>query len=307
MRKGDELRIADLESLIWIARLGSFTAAADRLHITQSAITRRIRELETDLGVSLFSRLGRRVELTAEGRTALDYAERIVTMSARMRRDAGSASRIRGTVRLGAGEVFSSWWLSAFVVRASRAYPGVELEIDIDLSVRHIARFEENKLDMLLLPGEPPSSGEHILIDRIPYLWMASPRLGLPDRPHTPDEIARWPLLNLARDSHNFLMLGTWFRTHGVKPRRLEICNSLHVLADLVVSGLGISLLPLPLFQSRIDSGELQVIEATPPLPYVPLWAVYHEATTLPLASLAESARECHQVATSQRVARPVG
>ena len=62
--------MSQLETLCWIARLGTFTAAAERVHTTQSAVSARMRELETALGVEVFHHLGRRAELTVGGRSS---------------------------------------------------------------------------------------------------------------------------------------------------------------------------------------------------------------------------------------------
>lgn len=72
------LTITHIETLCTIARVGTFTAAAERLHTTQSAISARIREMESTLGKSLFQRSGRRVELTVFGWAFFTQAEQIL-------------------------------------------------------------------------------------------------------------------------------------------------------------------------------------------------------------------------------------
>ena len=73
--------IVNLETLCWIARLGSFTAAAERLNTTQPAISKRVKDLEDGLGVSLFHRQGRRMELTIQGRDLVQRAQPLLTSS----------------------------------------------------------------------------------------------------------------------------------------------------------------------------------------------------------------------------------
>ena len=138
---------------------------------------------------------------------------------------------------------------------------------------------------------------QHLLIDRIPYLWMASPRLNIPDRSISPEELAKWPLFTLSRKSNNFLVLAQWFREAGIRPARIDVCNSLAVLIELVASGMGVALLPATLFSKQLESGQVKVLQVQPALPLVPLWVAYHEGNTLPLATLAETARECHDLA----------
>src|SRR6185295_5846257 len=70
------MNLQQLRYLLAVSRLGSFTAAAGAMHVTQPTISNGIAELESELGVQLFNRSGRRVELTIEGRTLLNYAVR---------------------------------------------------------------------------------------------------------------------------------------------------------------------------------------------------------------------------------------
>src|SRR5580692_7569510 len=105
------LRLADFETLVWIARLGSFTATADRLRVSQSAVTRRVHELELQLGVTLFERSGRQADLTDHGHICLHYARQFGGLAARMRRDLGRTERLTGHVRVGSGEMTALWWL----------------------------------------------------------------------------------------------------------------------------------------------------------------------------------------------------
>ena len=291
------LRLADFETLVWIARLGSFTATADRLRVSQSAVTRRVHELELQLGVTLFERSGRQADLTDQGHICLHYASQFGGLAARMRRDLGRTERLTGHVRVGSGEMTALWWLPQFLLRSSRLFPGIELEVNVDLSEHHIQRFEQGTLDFLLLPGEPPQNGKHLLLDRIQYNWMASPRFGLPNRPLSPVELAQWPLISLSDKSNNHIAIMKWFRMAGVKPNRMDACNSLTVVANLVSAGMGIALLPTPIFLDRIASGQLKIVTTNPPLAPIPIWVVHREDETLPLADLAEIAADVHHLA----------
>lgn len=294
------LRVDDLSTFLAIVRLGSFSAAAEQMHVTQSAVTRRIAELETRLGVKLFDRNGKKATLTTEGRIALDHAQQIVSTAQRMRRALGRPDLQTGVVRIGAGETVALWWLPQFAVRVSRLFPGITLELDVDLSERHIQRFEHGKLDMLFLPGHPPSEGNRLLLDDINFAWMASPRLGIPNRVLEPAELASWPILTLSAESFNHIRIMDWLARAKITPSRVDVCNSLNVVSNMVMAGMGVAMLPLQLFQEAIATNKLQCIETTPALPPIPLWVIYRETSTLPLGGLASIADDVHRYA-SQR------
>ena len=79
------MNIQQLETFYWITRLGTFAAAGEYLHTSQANVSSRIRELESELDVLLFERIGRTVTLTLKGRELLAHAERVVAEAARLR------------------------------------------------------------------------------------------------------------------------------------------------------------------------------------------------------------------------------
>ena len=74
--------LKQLETFYWAAKLGSFTAAAERLNYTQSTVSMRIHDLEQNLGVSLFDRSQRTARITSKGRDLLKHAEELLNLSA---------------------------------------------------------------------------------------------------------------------------------------------------------------------------------------------------------------------------------
>ena len=95
------MELSDLSVFQAVVRAGGVTRAALQLHRVQSNVTTRVKQLEEDLGVALFVREGRRMQLTAAGRVLLDYADRLLAL-AEEARNAVSDARPRGTLRLGA-------------------------------------------------------------------------------------------------------------------------------------------------------------------------------------------------------------
>ena len=93
-----------LEAFCWAARLGSFRAAADKLSITQAAVSNRIATLEQDFNTRLFDRDVRKTRLTFEGRRLLSYAERMLELNREMHRFNKATADIAGVVRIGVVE-----------------------------------------------------------------------------------------------------------------------------------------------------------------------------------------------------------
>ena len=111
-----------------VVRAGGVTRAAERLHRVQSNVTTRIRQLEEELGVSLFIRNGKRLHLAPAGQVLLDYADRLLALADEAR-DAVQDSRPRGVLRLGAMESTAAIRLPGPLAEYHRRYPAVLLEL----------------------------------------------------------------------------------------------------------------------------------------------------------------------------------
>ena len=109
------MTLKHLEALYWVWRLGTFTAAAERLHSTQPAISMRIRELEESLGQELFNRAARAARLTAKGQELVGYAERVLELMAEIKTRIGDPTIVSGVVRVGVTEYVALTWLPDLV------------------------------------------------------------------------------------------------------------------------------------------------------------------------------------------------
>src|SRR5579872_5461163 len=96
--------LVQLETFFWVARLGSFHAAARHLRVTQPTISARIRELEEILAVTLFDRVRRRAEITPAARDILRETRQIIALADKIERRLQARDSMRGLLRLGAVE-----------------------------------------------------------------------------------------------------------------------------------------------------------------------------------------------------------
>ena len=228
MRK---LAIYHLETLLWIARLGTFRAAAERLNTTQPAISARVREIESQLGVEIFRREGRGVVLTARGRQLVQDCEPLLAGFERALMQAGDYAGATGVVRLGAGEIAASSVLPGFVGEVARDLPGVTLEIELDLTARMLQQLLAGTRDMVFLAGPVASPGVRAQpIGAVSLRWLASPQV---------------------------------VAAGGLPCRSVNICNNVQTMIGIVAAGAGAGLFPATMVRAAMADGRL--VEVLPP------------------------------------------
>lgn len=279
------MTLKQLETFYWVCRLGGFATAAERLHSTQSAVSMRIQDLERSLGVALFDRSQRSARLTAKGQELVKYAEQLMTVATEIQHRIGDPRVLAGTVRLGVTEFVAVTWLPKLVSAINENYPGIVLELDVDLTLNQLQKLQNGDLDVAVLPGPIEEPGlANVSLGSVEFAWMASPKLGVPHKRLTPRDLQAWPLLTLTRHSNLHKLLGTWFEESGATVRRVDVCNSIGVLAALTMAGLGVSFLPREHFAREVESGRLQVLDLTPKLPDLEYFAVFEKRQTQPLS-----------------------
>jgi DNA-binding transcriptional LysR family regulator len=270
-----------LKTLLWVVRLGGIGAAAKHLHITQPAITRRIQELEKDLGAQVLRREGRNVVPTALGQMYVASAERILSEISTMRMSA-KGDTVVGTIRVGVAEVIALTWYHRLHSRIEKRYPNVRLEIDVDMSSRLATKLVRDQIDIALLPGavNMPHANQTDL-GTCALEWMSVPRLleSRKGRHFSPATLANLPIITLPHEANAHNVMLEWFEEAAVKPSRIHSCNSVSAVASLVRSGMGVSLLPVDLFKGDLQSGSLVVLPVTPAISKVNYVAVYQGKT----------------------------
>src|SRR5690606_28751308 len=118
------MTLKQLEAFYWAATAASFLVAAQRLHISQSTLSKRIAELESHLRAELFNRSGHRAALTEAGEQLLPLAGRMLALSEDMRGQlAAGGGGVRGHCRFGVGELAALTWLPDLVAHANAKYP----------------------------------------------------------------------------------------------------------------------------------------------------------------------------------------
>lgn len=270
------MQTRNLETLLWVVRLGGVSAAARHLNLTQPTVTRRIDELERELGTPLFRREGRQVVPTQAARLCLPSAERILAEIAAMREHASGRGAIRRTIRIGVSELVALTWFERLLTRLGEAHPGVSVDMHVNLASRLVDGISRRALDLALIPGPVPVAGvAKVDIGACDYHWMATRDFMAGRGWLSPQDAAGMPLLMSPQGSDTHQMVMRWFRAAGVAPAQLSLCNNLSVVASLVRKGRGVAPLPPELFAEELSSGALIALPGRPAMSPVEYSACY--------------------------------
>lgn len=256
--------IINLETLCWIARLGSFTAAADRMNTTQPAISKRVRELEEAVGIKLFHRQGRRMELTIQGRDLVQRAQPLLSRLEAVVVFGDHPAAATGTIRMGVGEIVAVTWFAGLMARLKQQMPGVNYEIQVGLTVDMRHKLEVGLLDVAILAAPVDSSQiTATSVGRIDMHWLVGSRL-LPKSPrHKPDAkqmLEQHPIWCVARPSHMYPMAVETLRRYGLTQKSINTSDSVQSIVELVANGAGIAILPAPLVSELMKQRRLVVL-----------------------------------------------
>jgi DNA-binding transcriptional LysR family regulator len=237
----------ELEAFVAVAELGSFHAAADMIHLSQPALTRRIQKLEATLGVPLIDRATRRPQLTSVGRDFFFKTKRLLDeLDATVLGIRELADRVTGEVTLGAVPTATYYFLPRVINDFNAQYPRIRIRI-FDLSANDVleavkrgqAEFGIN----LLGSQEPDIDFEPLLRD--PFLFV-----GRKDHPLAAQERVRWAdiapyrFITVGRLSGNRIIMDAALADLPVRPRWFYEVQHLSTSLGLVEAGLGVAAVP---------------------------------------------------------------
>lgn len=250
--------IQALEAFWWIAKTGSFNRAAERLFLTQPSVTARIQALEKELGQTRFERKPRGVRLTDAGQVLLPHAERVLQDVKRARQavlDLQTATG--GTLTVGSALTTSAYLLPQILTRFKGSHPNVEVLVRTGRSHQVQQLVLDDTVQMGLVHAPLPSHAEVAMVplSEEPILLVVYPGHPLAERPEVLlEELNGESLITTDRNSGYWALVEQWWASSGFVPHITMELDSIEAAKRMVMSGLGVTLLP----QSTVE-GELKM------------------------------------------------
>ncbi len=243
-----------LQTFADVVRLGSFSAAAARLNLTQPAVSLQIRQLELKLGLKLIERVGRKATPTAAGRALLQHAGGIdAAVNAALEDVAQHGREVTGRVRIGIGATACIQILPPVLSDLRKRFPQLDLMVNTGNAPEILRAIEENSLDLGLvtLPPKTKNLGQKSLgraLDVTPliddgFVAISAKAQKLPD-PVTPAALMAQPLVIPEPGGNTRSLIDGWFASAGLAPKAGMELDSVEAIKQLVGAGLGCSILP---------------------------------------------------------------
>lgn len=243
-----------LETVLWISRLGTFAAAAERLNTTQPAISARVRELENQIGYALFQRAGRNMALTVRARQLVKEWEPLWASIERTLLQDSELSGASGTVRISAGEIAAATCLPLFLAQLKADFPRAILEVEIDLSHSMLQKLLAASSDLILLAGPVTSPTiETQPIGEASLVWVASPATAA----RVARDEAGQPLWLLHRYSPIHAIAVSKLDPRVFPESAMNSCNNVQTMIDIILADGGIGFLPELMVQEHVARGSL--------------------------------------------------
>jgi DNA-binding transcriptional LysR family regulator len=247
-----------------VAQTGSVSAGAERLMISQPAVSKQIRLMERQLKARLFDRHAKGVALTTTGLMLADYARRIFTLLDEAEHALADVSELkRGSLSIGAGPTVGVYLLPAAMVRFRRQHPGILLKAETESPelLRH--RLLDGMIELAV--SESPVLSPHlvskVLLTDILVPVVAASHALASSRSVTPEAFCRQPFITRQVDSDNGSLAGSLVErtlaARGLQVTPILTVSSTEAIKQAVIAGLGVAMVSRLAIQTEIAAGLL--------------------------------------------------
>jgi LysR family transcriptional regulator, low CO2-responsive transcriptional regulator len=275
-----------------VARHLSFSQAAEQLHLTPPAVTMQVKELEAHVGMPLFERQGRQIQLTMAGEYFLVYAKRLISTLKDAENVMARFKRIEtGVLTIGLLST-AGYFLPALLAQFREDHPGVDLRLDVTRDLTKLLdRMHSNEIDLAVM-GRPPK--EYALrsepFARHPMVFVCPPGHALLSVGHPPlNALVHHPLIARELGAEVRQVLDNYLREHRLGARIAMEIPSNETIKASVMAGLGIGFLSQHAVAAEVRAGQLHIVEFEG-TPIYRSWNIVHQASKV-LSPAAEAFR----------------
>lgn len=274
------MEIRQLNTFVTIARLLSFTKAANELGYAQSTVTNQIQALEEELGTMLFERLGKHIKLTKDGENLYSYADQILKLSDEAKDLITSSLIPKGSLIIGTAESLCMHRLPEVFKTFRSRYPKVEINIRFDTCGDYRTHLRKNNVDIVFYLDVLCNENDlvtHVLFEE-PMTVIAAPSHPLAKKLQVIPQDINGQALILTDSGCTYRRLFESILTQaGVKPSSVLGVSSNEVIKKFVCDGWGIGLLPQIAVNQELIAKQLIALPWTGPAFNIKAQLIYHK------------------------------
>ena len=279
------MEIRQLKTFVMIARLGSFTKAADVLGYVQSALTAQVQNLEEELGTVLFERFGRQIKLTRDGENLLFYAQQILHLAEAAK--CHSSALATGTIAIGTSESVCLHHLTALLKEYRTRCPQVELKLHFGTCCELHSLLANNVIDLAFLLDDPIVDDKlivHNLFDET-VLFLASPQHPLTRFSRvTPEDFINQTMILTESGCCFRTRYETFMKERHIQPSSVLEVSSVEIIKRFTRDNLGICLLAKSTAAAELAAGDLVALHWDGPAIDVKAQLIHHKEKQLSTA-----------------------
>ena len=263
-----------------ILQCGSFLEAAQKLHYTQSTITFQMQQLEKELGVRLFEKVGRRMTATQAGRDMVPYVDGVLEAAERLRNFGKECGELTGTLRLAVAETLLAYQMQPILTRFRAMAPGVKLSIQCENCYRIRDEILDGALDMGIyydVGGYGDSMVVHALAD-FPIALVAAPQRQYSAAVfQARDSRQTIPIISNDRNGIYKHIINRWLAEKNIVLENIIELGNTETVKSCVAGDLGIALLPRFAVEAQLADGTLKALDSDLSREHITAVCTYHK------------------------------
>lgn len=268
-----------------VAQHKSFSGAAQELFLSQPAVSQSVRQMEEQLGMQLFVRSSKKVELTPQGSILYEYASSALgLLESAEQQLSGLQTLGAGQLRLGAGDITARHLLLPALERFHQLYPKVHLSIFNRTSASSLELLHAGRIDAAFV--NLPIEDDRITVhweSPVQDIFVAGQRfVELKDKPLTARQLARLPLIMLEHKANSRVYVQRFFLRQGVELQPEIELASYELMGELARINLGVSCMVRQFCRQELQSGKLFELRLTEPVPARSIGMVSLKGVSLP-------------------------
>lgn len=256
-----------------VAKLLSFTKAAESLHMTQPAVTFQVRQLEEYFNTRLFDRTHNRVTLTAAGEKVNEFADRIFDLYTEMENSVRDLTgELSGALTIGASTTIAEYMLPTLLGKFKAEYPDINIRLKVSNTDGIVGMVEHNVIDLGVVEAEVANKNLLVEVchdDLLVVVAQPGHELTSLTKPIKASELVKHPFISREEGSGTREVIMQYLKAQGVDLNKMDFCLELgspESLKGAVEAGMGISILSRSTISKELKLNTLVEMELNPPL-----------------------------------------